>query len=53
MTDKEKSFNKIFPYEYMGAGYFRKKGYDKNTKAPILHAPEAVKFIFEQLTKEK
>jgi hypothetical protein len=44
----------VFPYEYMGGGYFRKKGFakgnpktgEKGEKAPCLHGDEAIRFLF-------
>ena len=40
----------IFPYEYQGGGYFRKKGISKYVAAPILHGDEAIKFVINALT---
>lgn len=49
----------VFPYEYTGGGYFRKKGFakgnpatgEKGEKAPILHGMDAIKFLFEEIKK--
>lgn len=41
--------NEIFPFEYSGGGYFRKKGVKEGVSAEILHGMEAVKYLYEQI----
>lgn len=38
-----------FPYEYRGAGYFRRKGVAVGEAAHIVHAPTAMEFLKAQL----
>ena len=42
-----KTFEELFPFEYQGGGYFRRKGISKGQKAEILHGEEAVRFMYE------
>jgi hypothetical protein len=42
----------IFPYEYVGGGYFRKKDVPIGKKADMLHGIEAIKFLFEEMRKQ-
>ncbi len=37
----------IFPFEYVGGGYFRRKGVPKNVRAEIIHGDEAVRRVYE------
>ena len=37
----------LFPFEYVGGGYFRRKGVPKNVSAEILLGNEAVKRVYE------
>ncbi len=37
----------IFPFEYVGGGYFRRKGVPKNVSAEIIHGQEAIKRVYE------
>ena len=47
----KKELRKIFPYEYVGGGYFREIK-PKGEKSKILHGMEAIKYIINKL-KEK
>jgi hypothetical protein len=53
MSKPIKTLEEIFPYEYVGGGYFRKKGVAKGDKADIIHGPEVPKFIYDALTKKE
>lgn len=46
------TLEQAFPFEYVGGGYFRKKGIPKGTKAPILHGQQAIEFLYEALTSK-
>jgi hypothetical protein len=35
----------IFPFVYVGGGYFRRKGVPKDTPAEILHGQEAIDYV--------
>jgi hypothetical protein len=41
----------MIDYEYMGGGYFREKGVTKGNVAEIVHAPELVARLKEQLAE--
>lgn len=38
-----------FPYEYVGGGYFRRKGVPVGKKGDSLHGQEAVNHVLKQL----
>jgi len=42
----------IFPFDYVGGGYFRKKKVPKGKTATILHGEQAVKYIYEKMKLE-
>ncbi len=48
---------KEFQFDYIGGGYFRKKGFDKGQAAPILHGQaiieEVIKFTLQQTKQTK
>ena len=48
---KEVKLEDVFPYEYMGGGYFRERGIPQNEKAKIIHGMEAMKVLFEIMKK--
>lgn len=41
----------LFPFEYQGGGYFRRKGVPKGKSADILHGELAIEFLYEQISK--
>jgi len=41
----------MFPFDYVGGGYFRKKGVKKGEKADILHGEQVPQFIYEAMIK--
>lgn len=43
----------LFPFEYMGGGYFRKRGVPKGVNAEILHGKEAIEYLYKALTKRE
>lgn len=44
--------NKIFPYKYVGGGYFREKKVSKGGALKILHGEEAIKFLYDHIKLE-
>jgi hypothetical protein len=48
-----KTLKEVFPFEYVGGGYFREKGVPKGQSAKILHGMEAIKFVVEAMKEEK
>jgi hypothetical protein len=50
LTPKQKKeLSTVFPYEYSGGGYFRKKHCDKGESAPILHGMQALEYLYSQI----
>ena len=43
--------HEIFKYEYVGGGYFRKRGVPKKTTAPILHGEQAITHLYNAMVK--
>jgi hypothetical protein len=43
------TIEELFPYEYAGGGYFRKKGVPVGQKAEILHGQQAIEFLHEAM----
>jgi len=41
----------LFPFEYQGGGYFRKRDIPIGKNAEILHGEQAVKFLYDQIEK--
>lgn len=41
----------LFPFEYAGGGYFRRKGVPKNVSAEIIHGQEAIKRVYEWMKR--
>ena len=39
----------IFPFEYQGGGYFRRKGVPVGISAEMLHGKEAVEYVYEAI----
>ena len=46
--DKD-SFEHIFPFDYVGGGYFRRKGVPKGETAETLHGMDAARLVFDAL----
>jgi hypothetical protein len=50
LTDEQKKeLAKLFPFEYVGGGYFRKKGVKKGTTAQTLHGKEAIEYMYSNV----
>jgi hypothetical protein len=47
--DEIPSFYELFPYEYQGGGYFRKKGVPVKVSAPTLHGEQAVQYVYDKI----
>lgn len=48
-TEEILSLNEIFPFEYVGGGYYRRKGIPKGQVAEILHGMQAIEYLFNQI----
>jgi len=46
-----KSLKKAFPFDYLGGGYFRRKGIEKGKSTEILHGSEAIEYLYSKLTE--
>lgn len=46
------NLKEIFPFEYKGGGYYRRKNIPKNVKADILHGNEAIEYLYKQIEKK-
>lgn len=46
----KKKLEDVFPFEYMGGGFFRRKGIAKGVTAEVLHGMEAVEYIFKAMS---
>lgn len=51
MSAKLKGLDELFPFEYSGGGYFRRKGVPVNQTAEILHGHQAVEFLYDAIKK--
>lgn len=40
----------IFPFEYAGGGYFRRRGAPTGQPAEILHGMQAIQFVYDAMT---
>jgi hypothetical protein len=49
----EKSLKELFPYVYMGGGYFRERGVPKGMIAETLHGMQAIEFLYNQIKAEE
>ena len=49
----KKTLKRVFPFEYVGGGYFRKKGVPKGKSAEILHGMDAIEFVVKAMNDEK
>lgn len=45
--------SELFPFEYKGGGYFRMRGVPEGKSAEILHGMEAIKYLYEAMSKSK
>jgi hypothetical protein len=43
--------SKEFPYEYVGGGYFRRKGVPKGEPAETLHGAQAVEYAYSEIER--
>lgn len=48
---KPSTLDDVFPFEYKGGGYFRRKGIPKGVTAEILHGQQAIEYLYSELTK--
>ena len=44
-----KELHELFPFEYKGGGYFRRKGVPEGVSAEMLHGMEAVEYLYAQM----
>jgi hypothetical protein len=44
--------DEVFPFEYQGGGYFRRKGVLKGVAAEILHGHQAIEWLYAEMTKD-
>jgi len=51
-SNERAELDRLFPFEYRGGGYFRKKGVPERVTAPILHGMQAVEFLFSRMKTE-
>jgi len=49
---EELELKDVFPYKYVGGGYFRSTVIKKGETANILHGDQAIKFLFESMKKD-
>jgi hypothetical protein len=47
MKNESNELEKLFPFEYQGGGYFRRKGTPKGQNSEILHGKEAIKYLYD------
>lgn len=43
--------SEVFPFEYQGGGYFRRKGVPKGEVADTLHGQQAIEYIYNEMIK--
>ena len=53
MKEKIEKLKELFPYEYVGGGYFREKGTPQGEKAEIIHGMEAIKYLFDKMSNKE
>ena len=39
----------LFPFDYVGGGYFKKKNVPKGKRAEILHGMQAIEYIYTEV----
>jgi hypothetical protein len=50
LTKEQKiELEKLFPFEYIGGGYFRLNTVPAGEVAPILHGEQAIEYLFSKL----
>lgn len=42
--------NELFPYQYVGGGYFRRKKVPKGKSAKVLHGEQAIQYLYDKLS---
>ncbi len=42
----------LFPFEYQGGGYFRKRGVPTGISADMLHGEQAVQFLYDEIKRQ-
>ena len=47
------SLKELFPFDYVGGGYFRRRGVPKGINAEMLHGKEAVEYLYRAMTEPK
>jgi len=47
--EDKKKLAKLFPFEYVGGGYFRQKGVPVKSSAPTLHADQAIEYLYNEM----
>lgn len=52
MKEEVPSLEELFPFEYKGGGYFRKKGVKIGKSAEMLHGMDAISYIYDKLKAE-
>ena len=61
MTTVETALNEIdkaqlkilFPFEYVGGGFFRKRGVSKGTSAEMLHGEEVITYLYKAMKRSE
>lgn len=48
-TNNAPTIDELFPFEYMGGGYFRQKGIKKGDQAPTLHGKQVAQYLHEKI----
>ena len=43
--------DEVFPFDYQGGGYFRRRGVPKGVTAEILHGQQAIEWLYAEMTK--
>ena len=42
------TFTELFPFDYLGGGWFRMTGVPRGTPAPMLHGKDASLFVYHR-----
>ena len=51
MNNTLPDIRKLFPYEYVGGGYFRKRNVPIGQKAKVLHGEQAVQYLYNNIKR--
>ena len=43
---------KLFPFEYQGGGYFRRRGVPNGEPAEMLHGEQAMRYLYDEVQKQ-